>query len=99
MNINIAPTVNINSILRDWVEREPARRLFAFVDSRGETLEDYSYADFATRVDTLAAVLFGQGMVDKAIETQRKAIMHAEADIVDQLKPALDKYLAAANAG
>jgi len=57
VNINIAPTVNINSILRDWVERQPARRLFAFVDSRGETLEDYSYADFATRVDTLAAVL------------------------------------------
>lgn len=57
MNINIAPTVNINSILRDWVERQPARRLFAFVDSRGQTLEDYDYAGFAARVETLACVL------------------------------------------
>lgn len=57
MNINIAPTVNINSILRDWVERQPDRRLFAFVDSRGEVLEDYSYAAFAQRVETLAAAL------------------------------------------
>jgi thioester reductase-like protein len=57
VNINVAPSVNINSILRDWVERQPARRLFAFVDSRGEILEDYDYAGFAARVETLAAVL------------------------------------------
>lgn len=59
MNINIAPTININSTLRGWVERHPDRRLFAYVNSRGEVLEDYTYASFAQRVDTLAAVLAG----------------------------------------
>ncbi|MEM9590372.1 MAG: AMP-binding protein [Pseudomonadota bacterium] len=60
MNINIAPTVNINAILRQWVERQPTRRLFAFVNSRGEILEDYDYSGFAARVDTLAAALSEQ---------------------------------------
>lgn len=97
-----------------WAEEAQALNAVAWliVDTAGLENRDWDLAYIAASkankmtkgvdpmvLDTLAAVLFGQGMVDKAIETQRKAIMHAEADIVDQLKPALDKYLAAANAG
>lgn len=50
-------------------------------------------------LDTLAAVYFLQGKVDKAVETQRNAISHSDPEFAAQLKPALDKYLAAANEG
>ena len=50
-------------------------------------------------LDTLAAVLFQQGRIDEAVETQRKALSHSDPDFAKQLKPALDKYLAAANEG
>ncbi|MCB9848861.1 MAG: redoxin domain-containing protein [Phycisphaeraceae bacterium] len=50
-------------------------------------------------LDTLAAVYFLKGDVKQAIDTQRKAISHADPEFAEQLKPALDKYLAAANEG
>jgi thiol-disulfide isomerase/thioredoxin len=50
-------------------------------------------------LDTLAAVYFLQGRIDKAVQTQRNAISHSDPEFAAQLKPALDKYLAAANEG
>lgn len=57
MSLDTSPTESITAILEDWVARQPDRRLFAFLDSRGEIIEDLTYADFARRVDTLAAEL------------------------------------------
>ncbi|WP_193140958.1 AMP-binding protein [Meridianimarinicoccus sp. MJW13] len=57
MNLPPSPTANINAILEDWGARQPDRLLFAFLDVRGETLENFSYAAFAQRVDTIAADL------------------------------------------
>ena len=70
MNINTPPTANIAVIMEEWVARQPDQRLFAFLNSRGETLEDLSYAGFARRVDTLAAELAataGLGVGDRVI--------------------------------
>jgi len=50
-------------------------------------------------LDTLATVYYLQGKIDKDVETQRKAISLADPETAKQLKPSLDKYLAAANEG
>ena len=57
MNFSSPLPATITAILQDWVARQPDRQLFAFLNVRGEILEDFSYADFAQRVNTLAAEL------------------------------------------
>ena len=50
-------TATINELLEEWVCRQPNRRLFAFLDGRGDIIEDFSYAEFSRRVDTLTSEL------------------------------------------
>jgi len=50
-------------------------------------------------LDTLAAVYFHQGDLDKAIQTQRKAVESSDAEFAKRLQLTLDKYIAAANEG
>lgn len=57
MTLDAAPVVSINSILDDWADREPDHLLFAFLDSRGEIVDEMTYEGFSHRVNTLAARL------------------------------------------
>ncbi len=51
------PAVSINTVLSKWATREPDHLLFAFLDRRGEIVEEMTFEGFSRRVDTLAAQL------------------------------------------
>lgn len=53
MNFSSQPT--ITNLFQAWAQKRPKHRLFAFVDEHGNKIEDYSYAEFCQRVDTIAA--------------------------------------------
>lgn len=57
MNHVVNPAISINAMFEQWVDRQPDQRLFTFLNAHGDVAEDFTYADFAARVDTVAARL------------------------------------------
>lgn len=52
---------NIVDILWSWAETQPDARLFGFLNSSGEIIEEFSYSEFAKRVNTLANAILESG--------------------------------------
>jgi thioester reductase-like protein len=60
-----AQNININDVFLQKVYQQPGERLFAFLDARGDIIEDLTYSDFARRVDALAAELAGKNWLKR----------------------------------
>lgn len=52
-----AASGNVLDRLDGWIARQPEKRLFAFMNRHGEFTREYSYGDFSTRINSIAAHL------------------------------------------